>query len=150
MRTMLAFVLLCLVASTAPAKICIVVDSGAFLDSQFVLLKSSLAPGKIAPLQGYFARFDPASATYSQFSPLNGQSVVSSAGTGALGFVVHMVEVTPNGGGGLGAGADPDVQLLCIPTSKGKLGIGDTCSGSYGGSTIPSHFITCGSSVAIP
>ena len=148
-RTMLALAFSCLVVSVAAAKTCIVIDNGQFLDSQFVLLKSSLGPGKVAPLQGYFAQFSSGQGTYVNFAPLSGQSVINSSGEGALGIVVHNVSVSA-GGGGDGSTGNDAVQLICRPGPKGTLGVGDMCNGFYNTNVVSVHFITCGSPVAIP
>ena len=151
-RTVLAFILLCIVPSVAVAKnTCIVIDTpGQFLDDQFVLLKAKLAPGDVAPVQGYLAQFDSTSGTYINFFPISGQSVINSLGSGALGVIVHNVTVSGNGGGSSSL-PNPDVQLFCEPTpGNKKLELLDMCFGSYGSNTISAHLITCGKSIALP
>jgi hypothetical protein len=147
---MLAVALSCITGSVALAKdFCLVVDSPAvFADSQFVLKNAKLGPRTAAPVQGYYALFDSVSLTYADFYPLSGQSVVNSSGHGVLGFTVYDIFVTGSGGGG--ATNNFDVKLTCEPGSDGKIGIMDSCSGTFGMGGLVGHFITCGSQVKIP
>jgi hypothetical protein len=153
-RIMLAFALACLTVSVAVANdFCLVIDSPTFTDSQFVLQKAKLAPRNVAPIQGYFALFDSLSGTYFAFYPISGQSVVSSAGNGVLGFVMYNIYVSPGGGGG-GGTDNSDVTLNCQAGSDGKIGVMDSCSGTINNAGVLTgvvgHFITCGKNVAIP
>jgi hypothetical protein len=152
-RIMLAFALACLTVSVAVAKdFCLVIDSPTFTDSQFVLQKAKLARRNVAPIQGYFAHFEPLTGTYDAFYPISGQSVVNSAGNAVLGFVMYNIYVTAGGNGG--GTYNSDVNLNCEAGSDGKIGLMDLCSGTSnnGGvlTGIVGHFISCGKTVAIP
>jgi hypothetical protein len=151
---MLAFAFSCITVSLAIANdFCLVIDSPTFTGSQFVLKNAKLGPRNVAPLQGYFAWFDSVSGTYDAFYPISGQSVVSSAGNGVLGFVMYNIYVSPGSGGGGGSG-NSFVKLSCQAGSDGKIGVMDSCSGTLDDAGILSgvlgHFINCGPLVKIP
>jgi hypothetical protein len=150
MKKLVAALGFMLLASPVFAKTCIVIDTGGFPGSQFVLLKASLGPGSAGPAEGYLAQFNSFSNAFDQFIPVSGQSVVNHQGLVALGLVVANVNVN-SGGGGTSTLPNTDVQLLCEPSSgKTKVGIGDGCGGSYGEFGLTAHLVACTSSVAIP
>jgi hypothetical protein len=152
-RIVSACVLSLLVASIAVASTsCIVIDTaGEFLNSQFVLLHAKLSPGSTAPLQGYFAQFDPILLTFINFSPFSGQSIVNHAGSNAaLGMVVYHTDVSANGGGSA-ALPGSNVQLVCGPAQGSKSIVkGGMCFGAVDSTVIDAHFTPCGSATNIP
>ncbi len=88
-----------LTASMASAKdLCIQLDSSVYSGSHVALKKVKLAPGTSAPLQGYFAHYDPNNFSYDEASPVAGASVVNASGTHiGLGLDLYSVDVSANG-----------------------------------------------------
>src|SRR5689334_21651031 len=68
------------VSSVCAKDLCIQVDTGSFSGSQIVLRKVRITAGTAAPLQGYFAIYSSGTFSYVEFNPLDGASVVNSAG----------------------------------------------------------------------
>jgi len=115
-----------------------------------VLKKVKIAPGTAAPLQGYFAIYSSTTFAYFQFNPLDGASVVNSAGeVTALGLAFHPVGVSA-GGGSNGSSDNSSLNIECQSGSDGKLGVLDSCTGFIGGSSFSGHVVDCKDAPQIP
>ena len=150
-RLVLALVLVCSLASAAHAgRFCVQIDEGTYAGSQIVLKRARLAPGNVASLEGYLARYSPSQLGFNEFHAIYGGSIVSSAGTAALSLTFHSVYVV-KGGFGSGTGDPVSMSLVCSPGGDGKLNVLDSCFMRVpGGSQQSSHVVDCVPEAAVP
>ena len=85
-----------------------------------------------------------------QFNPLDGVSVMNSAGEEtALGLAFHPVGVSA-GGGSNGSSDNSALNLECQSGGDGKLGVLDSCPGFIGGNSFSGHVVDCKDAPQIP
>jgi hypothetical protein len=149
-RAALVLAISCVTASLSFAKdLCIQVDTSSYAGSQVVMKKVKLSHNTAGPIQGYLARYNPATLQFGLFYPIDGQSIVNAIGVIALGIALHDVAVE-SGGSSTGSGPGSALSLSCQPGSDGKLNVLDTCSGFVSGQSAVGHVIPCKDVVPIP
>jgi hypothetical protein len=148
-RLVFATVLACIASSIAAAKeLCIQLDTGGSSGSRIVLKKVKLGRGNVAPAQGYFARYDPGTLTYGEFSPIDGGSIVNSNGDIVLGLAWHEVAIRANNYNVLNDNIA--VNVGCTAGPDGKLGVLDPCSAYVSNQAASAHVILCEDVAPIP
>jgi hypothetical protein len=110
--------------------------------------KAKVGAGNVAPVQGYLARFNQNSLSFTTFAPIAGGSVVSSAGILALGMTLYGPFVgTSIFGVGTGSA---DLSCLCQPGTNGKIDVPDSCGLAFDNVGASGHVVKCTDAVAIP
>ena len=148
-RITAAFALTCIIAPAALAKdVCIQVDKGFYAGSVIALKKVKLGPGSFGPVHGYFARFY--LSGFPEFSPLDGQSVVSAiSGNLVVGVSSHDVISRDTGNFSVGMSISA-INLGCTAGSDGKIGILDPCVAFVLSEFADAHIIPCDDAPPIP
>ena len=150
-RVGLVAALVCAVVPTAMAKdLCIEIDSGTFTGSMIVLKKVKLAPQSFGPVHGYFALFNTTFSLFSFFSPVVGQTIVSSDRNLVVGLSLLPGTIAGNGAVATGGAISP-ISLTCLPGADGKIGVSDTCNVFVvSAGNVLAHTIGCKDAPPIP